>query len=74
VDVELHDSTGMLVASLFGEGVEKFLQCPTTKLMFYSSKVLKKKKIKITVLIPQNLFVTFYFSWNLCNMTFSLFL
>jgi hypothetical protein len=63
VDVELHDSTGLLVASMFGEDAEKFLQCSATKLMLYSSEVLKKKKkIKITILIPQNLFITFHTS------------
>jgi hypothetical protein len=67
--VELHDTTSLLVKSLFGEDAENFLQCSATKLMLYNIKVLKKNqkkiKIKIKILIAQNHFVTQYYEYRL---------
>ena len=40
VDVELHDTTGSLVTSLFGDDAEKFMTCSTTKLMLETTQVL----------------------------------
>jgi hypothetical protein len=39
VEVELHDTSGSLVASLFGDDAEKILGCLATKFMLETTKV-----------------------------------
>jgi hypothetical protein len=64
VKVELHDAGGLLVASLFGEDPEKFLECSVTKLMLYITEVGKKYKEK-KFMVAQNIFVTqFYIEYR----------